>query len=205
MRFIRNEKGIALVLVLILALISLAVVSAMLFMITQGTQMSGGLRFFRTAEEAGLGGTEITTEFIASNVAKAVNAEAWESTVTTALGATLSTTACLQQKLSLTKSAWTACTAPALTMDATVSPDLRFDLGNYRVFGKIVDTVQGNSDTLGGATGGGTLGGSGSIGGIPTVTPVLRPYLYTIEVHSRDITDVAGQRERSLMSILYAY
>ncbi len=64
MRLIRNEKGIALVLVLVLSLIALAIVSALLFMITQGTQLSGFHKFYRTSEEAAMGGVEASLAFI---------------------------------------------------------------------------------------------------------------------------------------------
>ena len=62
MRIIKNEKGIALVLVLILALIGLAMVSTLIFMVTQGTTLSGAMRFYRTADEAATGTAEFMGE-----------------------------------------------------------------------------------------------------------------------------------------------
>lgn len=64
--YIKNERGIALVMVLILALIGLAIVSAMLYMLTQGTQVSSAQKFYRTAEEASYGGMELATEYLGS-------------------------------------------------------------------------------------------------------------------------------------------
>ena len=58
-----NERGIALVMVLVLALIGLAIVSALIFMVTQGTTMSGAMRFYRSAEEASVGTAEILTDY----------------------------------------------------------------------------------------------------------------------------------------------
>ena len=64
MRIARNEKGIALVLVLVLAVIGLAMVSALIFMVTQGTSLSGAMRLYATADEAAVGAAELTAEYI---------------------------------------------------------------------------------------------------------------------------------------------
>ncbi|MEC4675728.1 MAG: hypothetical protein VST72_02240 [Nitrospirota bacterium] len=61
-----SEQGIALVMVLVLSFIALAIVSALLFMVTQGTITSGSQGFFRTAEEAGIGGAELAFEYMES-------------------------------------------------------------------------------------------------------------------------------------------
>ena len=66
MKGIKNEKGIALVMVLILSLIGLAMVSAMLFMLTQGIQVSSAQKFYRTAEEASYGGMELAVQYLGS-------------------------------------------------------------------------------------------------------------------------------------------
>ncbi len=196
MKPINNEKGIALVMVLILAVIALMIVSAVIFMVTQGTLLSGGHRFFRTAEEASLGGTEIATEFIKSR-----------GSITPGLSSSwVSTDPCLSEKLNLSKTSWTTnCDANEKSLDAATSEDMRFDLGNFRVFAKIVDTVEGNSDTAAGnlITGGGELGGDSvvsSTSGI--VSPSHNPYLYRMEVQAQDINN---PRERSRLSVLYAY
>ena len=72
----------------------------------------------------------------------------------------------------------------------------------YRTFAKIVDTVQGNSDT-----GGLAPVGSLNAGGVVTATggqisPPPIPYLYRIEVQTQD---TANPRERSRYSVLYGY
>ena len=59
----KNENGIALVMVLILALIGLMIVSALLYLATSGTLTSGAFRAYRTAEEASFGGAEIAAEY----------------------------------------------------------------------------------------------------------------------------------------------
>jgi hypothetical protein len=62
---IRNEKGIALVMVLVMSAIALAVMAGLIYMVITGTQISGTQKKYETAKEAGLGGTDITYEFIA--------------------------------------------------------------------------------------------------------------------------------------------
>jgi hypothetical protein len=195
----RNDRGIALVMVLVLSLIALAVVSAMIFMITQETRISGGQRFFRTAEEASIGGIEIMTEFIMKRGSLAG---------VRLSGLLVTADPCLQEKLNLAKAAWTGnCTA--VEQSLMIDPgddqtfDVRFDLGNYRVFAKIVDTVDGNSEAASLITGGGGLGGGGVVSSTgAVVTPPHTPYLYRIEIQAED---AALQREQSRLSVLYAY
>jgi len=197
MKRLQNEKGIALVMVLVLALIALAIVSAMLFMITQGTQMSGSFRFFRTAEEASLGGTEIATQFVKNR----------GTLPGILLNLAITADACLNEKLTLSRSSWTAsCSATerSLLIDAAddTTFDMRFDLGNYRVFSKIVDTIEGNSDT-GGIVTSGELGGTGVVASTSgMVNPPHNPFLYKIEVQGQA---TANPLERARLSVLYAF
>lgn len=213
MRHIRNEKGIALVMVLIFSMIGLAIVSAMLFMLTQGSRMSGAFRMYRSADEAGLGGAGLVTEMIKN---RGVNPAG-----TTLFSGALD--ACLQQKLNTargltptdtTASAWTSCgttfrTDARLSIDpacigcADMTVDLPGPLGTtFRTYTKIVDTVQGNSDT-GGIVAVGTLSGGGVVtaaGG--QISPPPIPYLYRIEVQTQN---QQNPNEKSRYSVLYAY
>lgn len=63
---LRNETGVALVMVLVIALISLSIVAVMLYMVTVGTRLSGYMKQFRSAEEAGYGTTQMIREFMAA-------------------------------------------------------------------------------------------------------------------------------------------
>lgn len=207
MRVIQQEKGIALVMVLVLALISLTLVSGLLYMATIGTQTSGSLRFFRTAEEASVGGVEIAADVVRNRGGTpAAFAGLANGLVGTAAGT--SSALCFQQKLTLTRTVanWANCIAGDTSLDPSQNPDMRFDLGvppnDYRVFAKIVDTVQGNSD-VGGMVIDGELGGTGvvaSMSGI--VSPPHNPYLYRIEMHAERVINA---RERSRTSSLFAY
>jgi len=222
MKLIRNEKGIALVMVLIFSLIGLAIVSAMLFMLTRGTMMSGSFRIFKSADEAGLGGTIDVTDMIR-------NRGVAPSLATLPFGL-LAADPCLQQKLSIARgttspSGWTSCNAIAnrLSMDPTaedpncpldpvsnkhycadMTVDLAGPLGTtFRTYTKIVDTVQGNSDVSALVTGGGQLGGQGVVASNSgQVSPPSVPYLHRIEVQTQNR---ANPNEKSRYSVLYAY
>ena len=64
MKTLRNEKGFAMVFVLILAAIALAMTLAMLIMVSRGSFVSGQQKRFRTAVEAGRGGMEAMFQLI---------------------------------------------------------------------------------------------------------------------------------------------
>ena len=211
MKILRNEKGIALVMVLMIALIGLAVVAALLYMVTLGTQTSGSHRFFRTADEAALGGSDIAAEFIKSAglpVANLLNPGGLYSSLP----------ACLQNKLTSARGTdflspqWVNCTGtsgPDLSLDPIKSPDLQFNTSNvvgmpqYTVFVKIVDTVRGNSSSGGLVTGGGQLGGAGVVAATTgLISPPHNPYLYRVEVQAQDANNA---REKARYSGLYVY
>jgi hypothetical protein len=199
-----NEKGIALVMVLVLSAIALAMVSALLFMVIQGTRLSGYHRFFRTAEEAGIAGTEIAAEFINNKGIATANLAAVFGTADTSLST------CLAQKLNTARGAvwsatagWDLCIDNNRLFDPTTNPDLRFTLSNYTVYTKIVDTVEGNTAAGTLITGGGSLGGSGVVSATAgIVSPPRIPYLYRVEIQAQDTNN---PRERSRYSGLYAY
>jgi len=196
-----NERGIALVMVLVLAAIALAMVSALLFIVIQGTRLSGYHRFFRTVEESAIGGSEIAAEFINNKGTPTPNLTAMVST---------QGSACLTQKMSTTRggvwpasAGWTSCVANDSSIEPTTNPDLQFELSNFTIFTKLVDTVEGNTASGGLVTGGGTLGGSGVITAtVGIVSPPRIPYLYRVEVLAQDTNN---PRERSRYSVLYAY
>lgn len=228
---IKNERGVALVFVLILSLIGLAIVSSLIYMITVGTQSSGAEKFYRTADEAALGGARIGTDLVIDNLssfddyASALAGGALSAPLAVALGTALDdTTNCLKQKLFLPPGVafanWPGCT-PILNrtnMDPSDTWDMRFQLtglppNDYFVFAKIVDTIEGNTAGLasGGSSGGGAAG-TGSGGGLSTggvggggasiVTPPRRSWMYRIEVQAED---AVNPRERARYSVLYAH
>ena len=221
MRLFRNERGIALVMVLILALIGLMIVSALMFMATSGTISSGAFRAFRTAEEASYGGAEIAAEYAVNRGALPLFGFPLGCNCGNPLIATDNTDldagnarTCRCDKLCNATADWAVAGAGTcdentgvaglqinLTPDAATD-DFPLTLGNFIVYAKIVDTVVGNSD-MGGIVASGTLGGSGVVSGSTgLVSPPSRPYLYRMEIDARS---TANPREHSRISMLYAY
>ena len=173
------------VFVLILAAISLAMTLAMLIMVSRGSYVSGQQKRFRTAVEAGRGGMEAMFQLISNRG----NADALY---------TMPNPAAVQTKLAGPLATW-----GGLDNSSTINPavatsyDMTIDLGAYRVYTKIVDTVDGNSGADEGLIKTAVVNaGSGE------VTVVSVPYLYTIEVLSQSTTNAT---ERSKLSILYQY
>jgi hypothetical protein len=212
---IRSEKGLALVTVLVLSLICLSVISALLYMVIQGTRFSGFYKRYETAREAALGGAELGADLVLDRGALSVPGLAITSTSGSFtvcdcgdpddpndnldnFGAGVRT--CLCDKLCDATADWPVC---SMTLNPTDTPDLWFDLTGinttYRVSVKIVDTIRGNSDLSGE-----DLGGSGvvsSTSGLITAPPM--PYLYRVEINSEDDTGVLEERAR--FSALYAF
>ena len=179
------------VFVLILAAISLAMTLAMLIMVSRGSYVSGQQRRFRTAVEAGRGGMEAMFQMIAN---RGIVSTPYTNQV-------LPTPGALGIKLAGPVSTWGALDNSSIIdprpgMESTY--DMQIDLGAYRVYTKIVDTVTGNSGSDEGLLLAEPASGSG--GGNVTVVSV--PYLYTIEVLSQSQTN---STERSKLSVLYQY
>lgn len=175
------------VFVLILAAISLAMTLAMLMMVSRGSFLSGQQKRYRTAVEASRGGAEAVFQLISNrgNLSTSYTNLAWDNV---GIG---------------TKLAGPIATWGGLDNSSTIDPgvstsyDMRIDLGTYRVYTKIVDTVDGNS-----GADEGLIKTSVVNSGSGEVTVVSVPYLYTIEVLSQSTTNPT---ERSKLSILYQY
>jgi hypothetical protein len=174
-----------------------------------GTQLSGSNKVYRTAEEASIGGVATAATFIrvrgvsvSGDVFDIGNLNAAMRGVATADGVATSSGACLDAKMNSPFASWpVACDS---SLDAKSTPDMIFDLGNYRVFTKIVDTVEGNSDVSGLVTGGGELGGAGVVAANSAmINPPHIPYLYRMEIQAE--ANKASARERSNLSVLYGY
>jgi len=186
MKILGNEKGFAMAFVLILAAIALAMTLGMLFMVSRGSYVSGQQKRFRTAVEAARGGIEATLQMIGArgNLAVPYNNLVLDNAVGTKLGNPTSAWGGMDNSI-------------AIDPGVPSTYDMRIDLGTYRVYSKIVDTVQGNSGADEGLEKGAVVNsGSGE------VTVVSIPYLYTIEVLSQSQSNAT---ERSKFSVLYQY
>lgn len=191
---LNSEKGIALMMVLILSAIMLSIMAALIYLMTSGTQLSGGQKRYKTALEGGKGGADVYFQFIASRDDPA------DIPLTHTFPLKTLTANCMNQKFNRPTKDWDASCNNSLTIDPTVPAtyDLSVDLGSYRSYTKIVDTVQGNT---GGSEGlrGRQVVGANEGGGITV------PYYYTIEVDAENMSQPADKRERAKLSILYEY
>jgi hypothetical protein len=220
---VRNEKGVALVMVLILAVVALLIMAGLLYMITSSTQISGMQKKYKTALDAGFGGADIAYQFIGlrgdlgltssfetllSSINPVITTPSACAGYITEVDGTHSPYTGLQAKLLTPSSSWTNCDGtmsidpdPTKCTSTACSYDMQFELGgsptNYRVYAKIVDTVEGNSPIDQG------LGGEGVVvAGTGVVTVMKMPYLYTMEMDAQAVTNPS---ERAKLSILYQY
>ena len=216
MKQLKNDRGVVLITTLMLTLIAFGVAMVMLYMVLQGTKLSGTSRQYKNSLEAGLGGVEIMTKealpallnATASFVSGTSAAAHFKNELTNSLTGLVSSTVtmidndCLNAKL--TSRSWgAACGAASLTLDPKVAPDVTFNLQSaisagatgYRVYTKIVSTTPGSTDLSG-----------RNLEGQPTTGAPLQdvgaPYLYRIEVASER---VSNPQEKAALSVLYAY
>lgn len=201
-KLLKNEKGIALVMVILLSAISLAIMAALIYMIMSQTEISGIQKRYRTAQEAGLGGASVAYELIATRGQLSGLPALWNySTVTpsTCTGTSGGTTYTgIFAKIMTPSSSWSGCNT-SMTVGPT-SYDMQIDLGlgtTYRVYAKIVDTVEGNSGGDEGLIKSGVVSANSG-----EITVQSKPYLYTIEI---DAENPDNPSERAKLSILYQY
>lgn len=204
MTVLKNNEGIALVTSLMLTLISLTIVMAMFYMITAGIQGSAQTKKYRTSLEAAYGGSEILLKDVLPVVLQNYSSSSLVTTVQNAFPAVglqiMSNPNCFQSKLTKPTSLWPAgCSS---VNEPKKNPDMSFVLqgttGNpFIVYSKIVDTVQGNSDTSGLQ-----LEGSGVAESASVLTPQHYPYYYRMEVQGERQSNATAQAN---IEVLYAY
>jgi len=205
MKTLRNEQGVALVTALMMTLISLAVIMAVLYLVTQGTQLTASQKRYKTALESSHGGVEVFTKelipklFDNYSTSKLINDFSQ-------INLAIANSNCLKQKLSLPTASWgSVCGTAAKTLDAKTSPDATFKLSGlinqpgFNVSTKIVDTTPGNSDQSGFEL---LDSGTGVTGSNAGVAPKHIPAIYRIEVEAEREQSC---REKALLSVLYAY
>jgi hypothetical protein len=201
-----TEKGIALVMVLLLSTIALVIMAGLIYMLTTGTQISGVQKRYETASEAGMGGIDITYQIagLRGDASRTASFLADIAALTPAIttpagcnGVNISGTAYtgLAAKLNTPTTSWAGCdNTMVINPDTASTYDMMFTLGvgpTYNVYSKIVDTVEGNSGE-----------DEGLISNSNEIRVMSYPYLYTIEV---DVENTANPSERAKFSILYQY
>src|SRR4030042_1628777 len=214
---VRNEKGIALVMILILAAIALAIMAGLIYMVTSSSQISGMQKRYKTALEGGVGGADITYQFISlrgdsidtaaliaifsdptRNPIYPVITTSSSCTGTDVSGAFFGGTTSLsgfEAKLKTPSTSWSAACDPdnmSITPGTATSYDMRFDLGSslYPPTYRVYAKI---ASTVEGnsAVDRGLLGrgvvASGSGSGEVTVMSV--PYLYTVEMDAQNLSN----------------
>ena len=204
MKYLYNNKGIALVTSLMLTLISLTIVMALLYMVTQSTKISGASKRYKTALEASYGGSELYTKdilpYLMQNYGSSTLAASAASTFSAVSLQIVATQDCLQSKMTMPSSKWpTGCSNSS---SAKQSPDMRFNLLSatatpYTIYSKIVETMLGNTDISGLQ-----LEGAGVAEGSAGITPQHFPYLYRLELQGEQSTASTAQAN---IEVLYAY
>jgi hypothetical protein len=222
-RFTAKQDGIALVTALLLTLISLTIVMAVMYMITQNITQTGINKRYRTALEASYGGTDIIMKEMVPFILQHFNSASLETDLEGQFGGVVlevntttvpdpltgTTISCLQNKLDFSTAQWNAACNQDMAIKST--PDLRFELqatGSqaYTVYAKIIDTARGNTDMSGLS-----LEGSGVGGQNPVVTPQHLPNMYRLEIQAeKESNEFIAQStgavvEKGAMSVLYAY
>jgi hypothetical protein len=214
-----NQKGIALVLVLVIALISLALMSALIYFVTQGAKTSGYYKQYGSARDAGIGGSEIMTALLQNRGELQIPGIIDPTTLADCIGfankcdcgdpdvngVNLPDT-CLCRKLCDPTVSWVAAGCDN-SFNTPTNPDFQCTFpgtggANYQVSAKIIDSVMGASDISGES-----LGGTGVIASNSGLIPAPpAPYLYRFEVDSVDQRrENAPMAERSRYSVLYAF
>lgn len=210
--FLRSQKGVALVVVLVVSAVALALLTTLIYMITTGTQISGMQKRYKTALEAGYGAADITFLMVAlrgddAAYRTSLGTAGIATSFSSLLGGCTGTVGGVSYtgfaaKLMTPTSSWNGCNSKLEINPAdSATYDLKYEIGTatkYNVYAKIVDATEGNS-----AGGGETLFNKGVVSANSgEVTTMSMPYLYTIEVDAESATNSA---ERAKLTILYQY
>lgn len=187
---LRNEKGVALVMALVLGLAGMLIISALIYMAGTGTWISGSKKRYQVALDASHGGLNFFAKEVIQRGVGGTNL----STMGTYGGifAPVSTDASFAAKLT------TSGTYPATPVDAILTLTFTVPSPNIAINNVILNTNRGNSGTSQNILVGGGVVNSNS----GTVTPQHIPYMFQTDVQGQS---VLGTQERARLSGIYAY
>ncbi len=205
--FIRNEKGIALIIALIVAVVILILGGMSLYLSTQSTRISGMYKQYRSSEEAAEGAFDLTKNIIT----KIKKSNSSGNSIQKPPELKDIKQKCLEYKLSTLTKNWTNTELSSNqcpnSLDKVESPnvddvidyyDMKYVLGNYIVYIKIVNSLIGYSSTnpIKAKSISGTEGLKGNLPSSPS------PYLYRVEIISQSKTN---NNDKVHISVLYAW
>lgn len=198
-----NEKGVALVMALVLGLVGMLMITAILYLVGTGTWTSGSKKRYQTALEASHGGmTFFAKEIIQNGIA---------GTSLSAMGAMyngmltyVTNDADFKTKLTTTGYPGYPGYPVAVGDNVVTKPDATMTLlftaptPNINVNAVILSTSQGNSGTSQNVlVGGGVVSNNSG-----TVTPQHMPYLFQTDIQAQS---ALSSREKARLSAIYAY
>ena len=216
----RSERGVVLLMVLIVSAVALAIMAAMLYLVLTGAQTSGMQKRYRTALEAGVAGSDVLIQVMSlqGNVSSfgglnAVSQVSGTACSGTSLYTGMSYTGLTAKLMTSTTASggWSSGCNATLKTDSS-SYDMKFTLGTapnpvYNIYAKVVDTVEGNTNSNSINAGGNILTTTGTVyggmagGGAVSVKTV--PFLYTVEMDVENAS--TSLKERAKLQILYQY
>jgi hypothetical protein len=213
---IRDKRGMALVLVLMIVVISAGLLAAVMYYALTGTETSGLQRKYQTSKEASLGAIDIFTKELMPRVIYEQGAASLSTIaagltaapgIVNSITASATNDACVQSKLSSPTASWAGCGTNAATTNANDDSDITFNLLSvaggrpFEVRLKIIDTVDGNSSTS-------PVNLGGSAGVVPAMQATKQithhPFLYTMVTEGK-IQGSGNTAERANFEVLYAY
>ncbi len=196
-----NERGVALILVLMIATIALAVTATLLYIISVNSRMTGIEKRYESALDAGEAVTGVASDIIGQRFDITDTGHHY---VLPGAGFTpnpLMTTAsgCWQAKMYSNTANWpVGCDADFNVSQS--SYDFHYTTGgapSFDVYAKIINTVAGNSAPDLGLRKNGVVAASPGDLAVPS-----RPYMYMIEVAA---INQSNPSERARVSMLYQY
>lgn len=226
MKYIHDNKGIALVTALMFTALALVISMSLLYLVTTGTKTSAAMKRYKTSTDAAYGGTEILVKdiLISSFGFRDYSATHPGTNFPTYLQSTMGTLAsgstvsgCMRQRLTNPTRLWTG-SCISTNLNPKSAPDITFKLNAsssspYTIYSKIVDTMErkflvldgstpktvviaGNSDVSSFVLEGGGTTEPGA------VTVPHYPYVYRLEVQGEREQNAT---EKANLSVMYAY
>jgi hypothetical protein len=205
-------KGLALIMVLAIVTISASLIAVVMYFALTGSEMSAMQRKYESSKEASLGAIDVVVkEMIPRTISGdtltgVVGTFQSVTTVVNSITPRAGGDTCFTSKLTKVTGLWSSCPAESDSqrMDPAINPDITFNLlstaagKNFMINLKIIDTIDGNSDTSGVSlsTGGVVDTGTGAFAG------KHYPYLYTIATEGKLQNTTT---EKANLEVLYAY
>jgi hypothetical protein len=203
------DKGVAIVTVMAIIVVSTALVLVVLYFVFKGTEISGLNKRYQTAREATLGGIDVLTKEMIPVALSGTSLSgviggfsSISSAQVTQSSPTSGSDACFSDKMLKSTGDW--ATGCSNSLDVKTGYDVKFTLSGpsssqpFDVYSKIIDTQNGNSNRSGVVLEG--TGAAESPSGIISVQHF--PYMYRIEAQGEKQTN---PDERANFTVLYAY